>query len=118
MKHLKIYIAFTLLISVLFSASAVESDLIATHRKWVADRFGHPDQLDPQERIQEAVLVVADAMREPEAVALLEHVAIDVPALKGYLKWLRSNKPDPLLKHSTEALGALKDYAVSQWPGS
>lgn len=118
MKHLKIYIAFTLLISVLLSASAVESDLIATHRKWVADRFGHPDQLDPQERIQEAVLVVADAMREPEAMALLEHVAIDVPALKGYLKWLRSNKPDPLLKHSTEALGALKDYAVSQWPGS
>lgn len=118
MKYIRLFFVVLILSFGISNVSSKESDLIDTHRQWINERYSDTSGLSLQEKVLEATIIVSDGLREPEAISLLEDLSPQIPELKSYIKWLGSNKADPLLKNLLEALAGLKDYSYKKWPDS
>lgn len=103
--HLLILILFLLLLSPCRAQSPAAA--LEAHRQWMAASYPRPDTLRQPELLKQAALAISWGLREPQAAALLEAATPAVPQLADYLRWLRSDRPDTLFRHSTAALNAI-----------
>lgn len=80
----------------------------------MSESYPKAEQLDEEQCYREAALAIYNGLREPEAVALLRHLVLQVPELNTYIDWLGSGKSDPHFEIRINTLNALADTAAKR----